>query len=246
MANEVTQKFSESLTDKLTSVSAALPRDFNRERFVQNCLAVMNENPQLAKINRAQVIQGLLKGAYLGLDFMSGEAYLIPYGSSVSFQTSYRGECKFVRKYAVRPVKDIYAKVVRVGDEFSEEIVDGHPTINFKPIPFSNAEIAGSFAVVLYKDGGMSYEAMSVEDINSVRDSYSKASQSKAWKASFAEMAKKVVLRRLCKHIETDFESTEALNAWQDGSGMEFTNTITAREQDDPVDVFAEEVVADE
>ena len=74
-------------------------------------------------------------------------------------------------------------------------------------MPFNGEEIIGAFAVVLYQDGGMSYETMSVADINSVRNNYSKASQSKAWKNSFDEMCKKTVLRRLCKHIETDFES---------------------------------------
>ena len=239
MANEVVVKFSEQLNDKLLSVANALPKDFNRERFVQNCLVVMNENPQLAKINAAHVIQGLLKGAYLGLDFLSRECYLIPYGNSVQFQTDYRGETKFAKKYAIRPILDIYAKVVREGDVFEEEIIDGQPKINFKPIPFSKADILGAFAVVLYKDNCMEYETMSVEDINSVRNNYSKASQSKAWKYSFDEMCKQTVLRRLCKHIETDFESVEAYSSWQDGSGMDFgTPVAPVNNKEEVIDVF--------
>ena len=239
MANEVAVKFSQQLTDKLVSVESALPKDFNRERFVQNCLAVMNETPQLAKISPAQTIQGLLKGAYLGLDFMNRECYLIPYGSSVQFQTDYKGEVKFTKKYSVRKIKDIYAKVVRDGDEFAEEIVDGQPSIDFKPVPFNDKDIIGAFAVVLYQDGGMAYEAMSVNDINAVRNNYSKASQSKAWKNSFDEMCKKTVLRRLCKHIETDFESVEAHSAWEDGSGMDFATPVAPiSDKEEVIDVF--------
>ena len=237
--NEVVLTFSEKLTDKLISVENALPKDFNRERFVQNCIAVMNENPQLAKINPAQVIQGLCKGAYLGLDFLNRECYLIPYGNSVQFQTDYRGEKKFVRRYSIRPVLDIYAKVVREGDEFSEEIVDGQPKINFKPKPFSNGNILGAFAIVLYKDGGMEYETMSVEDINNVRNNYSKASNSKAWKYSFDQMCIKTCLRRLAKHISTDFESVEARYAWEDGSGMDFTKPVEqTSNKEEVIDVF--------
>ena len=239
MANEVAIKFSDQLSDKLISVESALPKDFNRERFVQNCLAVMNENPQLAKINPAHTIQGLLKGAYLGLDFLNRECYLIPYGTSVQFQTDYKGEVKFTKKYSIRKIKDIYAKVVRKGDEFVEEIVDGKPSIDFKPLPFNDDEIIGAFAVVLYQDGGMAYEVMSVKDINSVRNNYSKASQSKAWKNSFDQMCIKTVLRRLTKHIETDFESVEAHNAWEDGSGMDFATPITpVSDKEEVVDVF--------
>lgn len=240
MANEVVVKFSEKLTDKLLSVESALPKDFNRERFVQNCLTVMNENPALAKINTSQTIQGLLKGAYLGLDFLNRECYLIPYGNSVQFQTDYKGEVKFTKKYSIRPIMDIYAKVVREGDEFIEEIRDGHPSITFKPKTFNNADIIGAFAVVLFKDGGMSYETMSMDDINSVRNNYSKAAQSKAWKNSLGEMSKKVVLRRLCKHIETDFESIEAKAAWEDGSGMEFTSAMPVSDREEVIDVFEE------
>ena len=241
MANEVAVKFSDQLTDKLVSVETALPKDFNRERFVQNCLAVMNETPQLAKINPAHTIQGLLKGAYLGLDFLNRECYLIPYGNSVQFQTDYKGEVKFVKKYAIRKIQDIYAKVVREQDEFVEEIIDGKPSIDFKPLPFNDGNIIGAFAVVLYKDGGMAYETMSVKDIQAVRNNYSKASQSKAWKNSFDEMCKKTVLRRLCKHIETDFESVEAHGAWEDGSGMDFAKPIApVNDKEEVIDVFAE------
>jgi len=241
MANEVAIKFSDQLTDKLISVESALPKDFNRERFVQNCLAVMNETPQLAKINAAHTIQGLLKGAYLGLDFLNRECYLIPYGTSVQFQTDYKGEVKFTKKYSIRKIKDIYAKVVRQGDEFVEEIVDGKPSIDFKPLPFNDGDIIGAFAIVLYQDGGMAYEVMSVKDINAVRNNYSKASQSKAWKNSFDEMCKKTVLRRLCKHIETDFESVEAHSAWEDGSGMDFATPVApVSDKEEIIDVFEE------
>lgn len=239
MANEVQIKLSERLSDQLLNVESALPKDFNRERFIQNCIAVMNENPELATINQAHVVQGLLKGAYLGLDFLNRECYLIKYGTSVQFQTDYKGEVKFTKKYSIRPIKDIYAKVVRAGDEFIEEIVDGQPKITFRPKPFSTEEIAGAFAVCLFRDGGMMYETMSMNDINSVRNNYSKASQSKAWKNSLDEMCKKTVLRRLCKHIETDFESVEARGAWEDGSGMDFTSTITpVGNPDEVIDVF--------
>lgn len=244
--NEVQVTFSEQLTDKLISVENALPKNFNRERFVQNCLAFMNEHAELAKVNKAQVIGNLMKGAYLGLDFMNKECYQVAYGNSIQFQTSYIGECKFVKKYAIRPIQDIYAKVVREGDSFEEKIIDGKPSIEFHPVSFSNNKIVGAFAVVLYSDGGMEYEVMSTEDINNVRTSYSKASNSKAWKNSWDEMAKKTVLRRLCKHIETDFESVEARNAWEEGSDLDkniISKPETGEINENP---FAAEIIEDD
>lgn len=240
--NEVQIKFSDQLADKLIAVEKALPKDFNRERFVQNCLAVANEKPELMRINRAEVIQGLVKAAYLGLDFARKECYLIPYGNAVQFQTDYKGEVKFVKRYAIRSIHDVYAKVVREGDFFEEKIVDGLPSIDFKPLPFNDGNIIGAFAVVLYKDGGMEYETMTTKDINSVRNNYSKASNSKAWKNSFDEMAKKTVLRRLCKHIETDFETVEAQKVWDESSGIEFNNTSRPVCEEGVVNAFSNEV----
>ena len=135
--NEVAVSFSEMLMDKLTLSESALPKTLNKERFVQETLSVLNSNPALQKCNRGQLITGIMRGAYLGLSAVNSEFYLVPFNNTVQFLTSYKGVCKFAKKYSVRPIKDIYAKLVREGDVFEEKITDGHPSIDFKPIPFS-------------------------------------------------------------------------------------------------------------
>ena len=161
-----------------------------------------------------QIKAGLLRGAYLGLDFMNGEAYLVPYGSTLNFMPSYKGMVKLCTKYATRPINTIYAKVVREGDEFVEEIVNGQPSITFRPKAFNNGKMVGVFAVCLYKDGGMVYEVMSAADVEMCRKS-SKAQNSPAWQRFGTEMAKKTVLRRLAKSISIDMDDklADAMNA---------------------------------
>ena len=128
--NEVATKdtFSGQLTTALAEVKDALPKEFNTARFVNNAVAVMNENTQLqefAKTNgTAQIKAGLVKGAFLGLDFMNKEAYLVPYGKTLNFMKSYTGAIKLCKKYSIRPLKDIYAKLVREGDDYSIEIIN--------------------------------------------------------------------------------------------------------------------------
>ena len=217
-----TQKptFSMALTDKLDSVSEALPKDFNKSRFVQNALALINDNPQLQKYNQSQLMAGLMKGAYLGLDFYSKECYLVPYGNQLNYQTDYRGAKKLAKKYSIRPIKDIYSKLVREGDFFEESIENGEQTFNFKPKSFSDGKIIGAFAVVLYSDGGMAYETMSLSDLENTR-SASKAANSPAWKKFTGEMYKKTVLHRLCKHIELDFENPTQRTTFYSGVEVE-------------------------
>lgn len=200
--------FALALNEKLDSVAGALPKELNKERFIQNCIAVLNDKADDFKKYSPQVIMsGLVKGAYLGLDFFQGDCYLIPYGSKLNYQTSYKGEMKLAKKYSARPIKEIYAKLIREGDEFEEVIVDGKQTINFKPKFLNDGEIIGAFAVVMYADGGMNYDVMSKKELENTR-SHSRAANSPAWKDFTGEMYKKTVIRRLCKYIDLEFENS--------------------------------------
>lgn len=203
--NEIAEVLTNQLA--LPSVSDALPKDFNKARFVQNAVALMQDNKDLAKYPQAQIVPGLLKGAYLGLDFFNKECYLIPYGSDLQFQVDYKGSIKLAKKYAVRPVDEIYARIVREGDEFSEEVRDNEPVINFKPKPFNNGKIIGAFAVCQYKDGGAKVEVMSIEQLDAAKR-MSKAQTGTAWKFFPEEMYKKTVIRRLCKGIPIELENS--------------------------------------
>lgn len=216
MPNEVAKKqpeFSIALTTELETQKDALPKDFNIPRFVQNSLALLNGNDILQDFAKnygtAQIKQGLLRGAYLGLDALNSEMYLVPYGKTLNFMPSYKGMVKLAQKYSTREIKTIYAKVVREDDEFEEVIDHGEPSINFKAVPFNNKPIIGVFAVCQYKDGGMVYEVMSKADVEQCRKS-SKAKNSPAWSQFWSEMAKKTVLRRLCKNLSIDMDAKTA------------------------------------
>lgn len=208
---EQKQTFSGALSERLDGVQDALPKEFNKTRFVQNALALMNGNEVLADFSKEygskQIIEGLIKGAFLNLDFYSNEAYLVPYGKKLNFMPSYRGCVKLVQKYSIRPVNNLYAKVVRKGDDFKESIIQGVPTIDFQPLPFNDDEIVGAFAVCEYADGTIQYDVMSRKALDQTRNA-SKMKNGMAWTFE-EEMYKKVVLRRLCKHIQIDFDSPE-------------------------------------
>lgn len=225
MGNEVATKdtFSTMLTTELENNKEALPEGFNVQRFVQNGLALLNGNDNLKdfaqKYGTAQIKQGMLRGAFLNLDFLNNEAYLVPYGKTLNFMQSYKGDVKMVKRYSTRPIKDIYAKLVRQDDEFSEEIVNGEPTISFKPLPFNDNPIIGAFAVCLYQDGGMVYDTMSLKDLENTR-SASKAKNSPAWQKFTGQMYLKTVLHRLCKHLSIDMDA-QAKEAFDSGTEIE-------------------------
>ena len=103
---------------------------------------------------------------------------------NLSFQTDYKGEIKLCKRYSKNKIKDIFAKVVRQGDFFMEEVDGGKQNVQYRPKPFSNEQMIGAFAIVVFEDGSMMYDTMSSEDIENVRNTYSKAKDSQAWKSS--------------------------------------------------------------
>ena len=129
----------------------------------------------------------------------------------------------------------------------------GEQSFDFKPKPFNDGKIIGAFAVVLYTDGGMAYDTMSLADLENTRKA-SKASNSPAWKNFTGEMYKKTVLHRLCKHIELDFENPTQQNMFLSGMEIETDQQKIAENEiaenansiDFPEDVVVESKVVEE
>lgn len=221
----------------------AIPQGFNKQRFVLNCLSVLKDNlKDFSGIDTTSVAAVFAKGAYLGLDFFNAECYAIPYKGIVKFQTDYKGEIKLTKKYSKNPIKDIYAKNVKEGDFFEESVIDGRQSVNFKPVPFSDNKIIGTFAVVLFKDGSMMYDTMTVAEMEKIKENFSPAQNSKAWKNTPGEMYKKTVLRRLCKLIDLDFDNIEQQKAFQEGSDFDPKKEIVIDDETSIVlDPFSQE-----
>lgn len=234
----------EALDKLFDSKHDALPAGFNKTRYLQNCKSYLPEIKEINKYDANDIAQLLFKGAVLGLDFLNKECHVITDGSKIQFQTDYKGEKKLVKKHSVRPVQDIYAKNVREGDEFREEIIEGKPFIHFSPLAFNMSKIIGTFAVALFIDGGMVYETMPAEEIELIRKHYGKNPNGDTWEKSQGEMYKRTVLRRLCKSIEVDFEAEQTL-AFEAGGQFEF-NREPRPQQRSPLNIVESEEPADE
>ena len=238
MANDLIVKEQEflntvstELTQRLINESKAVGSTFNSQRFIMNSLEALRQLELINKpVSPKQVVDGLMKGAYLNLDFFRKECYLIYYnGKGLQFQTDYKGEVKLVKKHSIKPIYEIYAEVVREGDAYEKVIVQGHRTINHKPLRFNNGKIEGAYAHVKYSDGSTDMVDISVKDIETIRHKYSKAPHSGAWENRYEEMCKKTALRLLCKSIQLDF-STEQYLAYQEGGDCEFDKKTETEE----------------
>lgn len=228
------KSWSDMLNGKLATVEDALPKDFNKARFVQNAIAVVSENKDIQKFKQEQIFAGLVKGAVLGLDFMNHEAYLVGYGSNLQFQLSYRGAVKLAKKYSIEPIKGVHADVVREGDTFEYEVKENKTIINFKPLPFNAGNVIGAYAYVEFENGDILAEMMSIDELDAVQK-VSKMGNGGAWKSFPNEMRKKVVIKRLMKHIDIEMETPQQRTIYDDDEGI-------AQTPEDVIDSVAVEI----
>ena len=201
----VTTSLSTELAKPETAL--ALPSGFNKERFTQNAVAFLKSaDRNVTECGLPQVMSVLKQGAILGLDFMSKECYAVPYGGKLQFMKSPTGDIKLVKKYAIRPVREVDAKVVREGDTFELTYNNDEPSWVFKPKPFSGGEVVGAFAWVRFEDGGILLDTLDRSELDAAR-SKSKMANTGAWKSFPTEMFRKVALHRVCKKVAIDFEN---------------------------------------
>lgn len=226
--NLVLSNTNNQLMTMIEKEAKAFPKGFNTLRFKQNALTVL-QGVDLSKMagQEFNLARCIIKGAYLGLDFANKECYVITYGGKPEFMTDYKGEEKLVLNFAARPVKNIYAQIVKENEEFYVE-TDGENKKVVHSQGLSDGKILGAYAVVIYKDGTSNVEVMTRKEIETVRDKFSKQPKGKAWADSFGEMCKKTVLRRLCKHIQLNFDNLEQINAWQTSNDVDFATDMTS------------------
>lgn len=245
--NEIAEKkeptFSMVLTDGLQENKEALPVDFNIARFVQNSLALVNGNETLQKYagqyGVAPIKQGLMRGAFLGLDALNSEFHLIPYGKDLQFIIDYRGATKLMKQYSIKPVADIFADVVKQGDNYQRWSENGEWHYKFEPIPFNNGTVIGAFAVCRFKDGTMIIEELDKTELEKIR-SKSKMSNGMAWKDFTNEMYKKTAIHRLKKRIPLTFDNPQQKEIFDDDGAID-----TSKPEVEVHDVFAEATVVE-
>jgi recombination protein RecT len=197
------------LTKMGPQLAAALPRHLTPERMIRVVLTEVRKNPKLAECDRNSFLGAVVQAAQLGLEpGLLGEAYLIPYGRECQLVPGYKGLLKLARQSG--NIVSISARAVHEKDEFRysyglHEELHHVPTMDVDPGPITYV-----YAVARFKDGGHQMDVMSRAQIDAIR-SQSKAGRSGPWVSHYDEMAKKTVLRRLCKMLPASTELARAV-----------------------------------
>ncbi|MBF0141218.1 MAG: recombinase RecT [Magnetococcales bacterium] len=194
----------------------ALPPHVPMDRFLRVVVSAVSANPYLLTLDQTSLFQACVAAAQLGLytDGFLGEAYLVPFKGRVQMIPGYRGLMKLARQTG--GIESIDSGLIHETDIVEWEEGDES---KFRVIPKSwndRGEIAGAFAIVKFKDGGVQRSVMTMAEICKIRDvslSQKKSASSSPWSTHFGEMAKKTALRRVLKMVQLSPDVQDSLQA---------------------------------
>lgn len=185
----------------------ALPAHIPAERFIRTLLTAISTTPKLAECYPPSYLAAMMECAQNGLEANTalGLAYLIPFYNNrerryeCNFVLGYKGYLDLI--YRSGQVLSVQVHPVYENDTFTYEL-GLHPDLKHIPARTDRGEITDYYAVINLRDGGYIFEVMSVEDIRSHAEKYSKAAgaASSPWKTNFDSMACKTVLKRAMKY----------------------------------------------
>lgn len=167
----------------------------------------------LQKCEAQTILSAIVNVANVGLTLnpAAKEAYIVPRYNSKSRTTeahlmpSYIGLMKLIRQSG--GVRSIQAQLVYDKDEFKFQPTDSEQPIIHTANPFGDrGQLIGVYAVAVLNDGSKQAEAMSVIEVNEIREKSEswkneKMRQHSPWHNHYEEMARKTVVRRIFKYL---------------------------------------------
>ena len=228
------------LNQKKGELAKMLPKTLSIDRLLKVAQIAATTTPALAKCDVPSLVGAIGQCAQMGLEpnTVLGHAYLVPFNTkrkdasgqerwvnSVQVIIGYKGLIDLARRSG--QIVSIAAHEVCENDKF--ELVYGlDEKLNHTPAMGERGNVIGFYAVAKLKDGGYSFEFMSVHQVQEIM----KATQSKGkygpWLEHFIEMGRKTVIRRLAKYLplSIEFQTAVALDNQAEGGKDQKLDTI--------------------
>lgn len=197
--------FAQFLAPRRKQLASVLPSHLTPERVCRVALTTITKTPALLECDMASVYQAIQQAAELGLEpgGALGQCYLIPYGKNCQLIVSYKGLIELARRSG--EIESIEARVVHERDEFDVEF-GLHSDIRHRPcLDGDPGQMVMVYAVARLKGGMVQFEVMTRAEVDSIRKR-SKSGNSGPWVTDYDEMARKTVVRRLCKYLPISSE----------------------------------------
>lgn len=219
----------EFLRGSQVAIAKAAGEYMTADRAIQVAVLCAYRNPELLKCDKSSLLASVVQAAALGLDLSPGrgEAYIIPRWNSkagvteAQFQPGYRGLAKLAREAA--GLRYIQAELVHQKDQF-EVWRDPDQRIIHKPcLATDRGGVTHVYAVSKLATGEIQVTVMTFDEVEAIRRKSQKPDAG-PWREQWGEMAKKTVVKRLCKMLPdtVDRAAGSNLNAAIEADNREY------------------------
>lgn len=241
------------LRERFGSVLSDASISFDREaEFAVQILAQNDYALGVAMKNRQSVIDAVTNVAAIGVSLNPAKkhAYLVPRDRKICLDISYMGLMAIATDSGA--IKWGQARVVYEQDVFEVNGIDREPTHRFQPFAKERGEVVGAYCVVKTRDGDYLTEAMSIDEINDIRDRSSswkawiKDQKKSPWVTDENEMRKKTVVKRAHKYWPSTERLANAIHYMNTdgGEGLDTTGGAPTLPDDCPPDLLASATAA--
>jgi len=134
-----------------------------------------------------------------------GDAYIIPYGDKVQFQTGYKGLIKLARRSG--EIKTISAELVFNGDDFDVELGTDRRITHKPSFDIDRTNYAGvthAYATALLTNGENVFAVMTRKELDKIKNSAKAKSTDGPWNQWPERQAIKTVIKRLTQFLPKD------------------------------------------
>jgi recombination protein RecT len=236
------------LKKSLPAINAVLPKHLTGERLIRIVGAAASRQPELLECTPLSIAQAVVASSQLGLEPVGslGHAYLVPFSNGRNGQREaqliigYRGLIDLARRSG--NIASIEAHVIHERDAF--DVCYGlESKIEHRPYMGSDdpGSIVAAYAIARFKDGTVQTEIMTIKEILAIRDR-AKASKFGPWVSDFDEMARKTVVKRLCKYLPLSAELADAVAV--DNAAEAGTDQLAVMDMDVPEGLDAIDIPA--
>ncbi len=233
-----------NLTQMQSQFKMALPAHIDPEKFTRVAVTAAQNNPDLVQADRRSLYGACMKAAQDGLLPDGKEAALVIFNTkvknaqgqetwvkSVQYMPMIAGILKKVRNSG--ELSTITSGIIHKADKFDYWVDSDGEHMDYRPLLLGErGPILGAFAMAKLTDGALYVEVMSITEIQQVRE-VSRAKDSGPWKSWWSEMARKTVMRRLCKRLPMSTDLDQVFSHDDEGFDMGAAPTPAA----EPVDI---------
>lgn len=214
--NKGAQTIEDALKARSAFLATVLPKHLTAERMIKVALLARSRNPDLLKCTQESLLKAVLQCAEMGLEPSGsvGGAHLVPFRNNktgnmeATVVPDYRGLIDLARRSG--QIRTIEAHVIHASDEY-EVVFGAEPRLVHRPTLVGDpGEMIAVYAVAKLADGGSQVEVMTRSEVDRIK-SKSKTSSFGPWITDYEPMAKKTVIKQLCKYVPRSREMLVAL-----------------------------------